>query len=109
MCVWVMFMLLVFLGPLLTMPGTVQAQPKGMAIEGIGYNVNASMAENLKSLSGKKVSVTLDSGKTITGVIKAIGDHLLHVEKIEGREYFDALIRMESIGAIDTRFRTEQR
>ncbi len=85
----------------------VQAQPK--EIEGIGYNVNATLADNLKSLIGKKVYVTLGSGKVLAGNIKAVGGQLVHLEKIEGKEYFDALIRLESISAIDTRFRGEQR
>jgi len=86
-----------------------EAQNKMINIEGVGYNVNASLVDNLKSLIGKVVYISLDSGKTYTGLIKAVGDHLVHVEKLEGKEYFDALISIESIRAIDTRFRDYQR
>jgi small nuclear ribonucleoprotein (snRNP)-like protein len=67
------------------------------------------MAENLKSLSGKKVYVTLDSGETLAGFVKEVGDHLMHLEKLDGKDYFDALIRIENINAINTRFRNIQR
>ncbi len=87
----------------------VHAQPGIVEVEGIGYNVNASMADNLKALTGKKVSITLDSGKTLTGSVKAIGGRLLHMEKLEGKEFFDALVRLESISAVDTRIRGERR
>lgn len=94
---------------LLMMPAEAGAKAKVVAVEGISYNVNASMADNLKSLVGKKVYVTLDSGKTFTGYVKDVGNHLMHLEKLQGKDYFDALIRLENISAIDTRFRDIQR
>jgi small nuclear ribonucleoprotein (snRNP)-like protein len=87
----------------------VVAKPKVVAIEGMSYNVNASLADNLKSLVGKKVAVTIISGKTLSGVVKEVGIHLIHLEKLAGKEYFDALIRIENISAIDTMFRKYQR
>jgi len=87
----------------------VHAQPGIVEVEGVGYNVNASMADNLKALIGKKVSITLDSGKTLTGTVKAVGGQLLHLEKLEGKEFFDALVRLEDISAVYTRFRGERR
>lgn len=85
------------------------AQTKAVPIEGVTYQVNFSMHDNLKSLIGKKVYVTLNSGKTFAGFIKEVGEHLMHLEKLDGKEYFDALIRIEDIGAIDAKFRDIQR
>lgn len=73
--------------------------------ETIKYLVNASISDNLKSLAGKQVYVTLDSGKTFAGFVKEVGDHLLHLEKLQDKDYFDALIKIQNISAIDTRFR----
>ena len=100
----VLFLILFF-----TFPTKVVAKPKVVAIEGISYNVNLSLPDNLKSLIGKKVSVTIVSGKTLTGVVKEVGNHLIHLEKLSGKEHFDALIRIENISAIETRFRMLQR
>ena len=86
-----------------------EAGAKVVAIEGISYNVNSSLADNLKSLIGKKVYVTLDSGKTFSGFVKEVGNHLMHLEKLGGKDHFDALLRIENISAIDTRFRNIQR
>ena len=69
------------------------------------YTVNASMNDNLKTFVGKSVYVTLNSGKSLAGYVKEVGPHLLHLEKLSGKEYFDALIRIDDISAIDTRFR----
>jgi len=79
------------------------------AIEGMRYNVNFSLHDNLKLLMGKKVYVTLSSGKTFAGYIKELGDHLVHLEKLDGKSYFDALVRIEDISAIDAKFRDVQR
>ncbi len=75
----------------------------------MGYKVNAPLAENIKALTGKKVSLTMNSGSTFTGSVKAVGKGLVHLEKLEGKEYFDALIRIDDISAIDARFRDYQR
>ena len=100
---------ILFCGVMLTLPAGVQAQPKVVSVEGVSYNVGSSMEDNLKALAGKKVAVTLASGKTITGMVKEVGGHLVHLEKLEGKEYFDALIRIDNISAIDTKFRGDQR
>ena len=100
---------ILFYVTILMLPTEVEAKTKVVAIEGISYSVNSSLADNLKSLIGKKVYVTLDSGKTFAGSVKEVGNHLMHLEKLDGKDYFDALIRIENISAIDTRFRDFKR
>jgi len=85
------------------------AKTEVVPIKGVAYKVNFSLQDNLKSLIGKKVYVTLNSGKTFAGFIKEVGDHLLHLERLDGKDYFDALMRIEDISAIDTKFRDIQR
>jgi hypothetical protein len=92
-----------------TLPAVVGAKAEVVAIEGMSYNVNSSLADNLKSLIGKKVYVTLDSGKTFAGFIKEVGNHLIHLEKLDGKDFYDALIRIEDISTVDARFRKSQR
>ncbi len=87
----------------------VQAESKVIAVEDVSYSINSSLAENLKSLVGKKVQVSLGSGDTVSGVVKEVGNHLVHLEKLKGKEYFDALIRIKNINAISTRFRKIKR
>lgn len=84
-------------------------KPTIIAIEGAAYNVNWSMEDNLKQFIGKDVYVTLNSGKSFAGFVKDVGKHLVHIEKIVGKDFFDALIRIEDISAIDTKFRDYQR
>ena len=94
---------------LLAIAVETEARQEVIAVEGATYNVNISMAENLKLFVGKTVYISLDSGKVFIGSVKEVGNHLVHLEKLVGKEYFDALIRIESINAIDSRFREIKR
>jgi len=100
---FVILMTVIFSAGFLAMPGKTEAGV--VPLEGIKYDVNFSLEENLKMFVGKKVYITLDSGKTLAGIVKDTGTHLLWLEKLEGKEFFDALIRIDTINAIDTRFR----
>jgi hypothetical protein len=103
--IWAVRVLGLFVGMALVFPLGGEALPKAAADQAVSYNVNASMADNLKSLTDKRVLVTLSSGKSLAGTVKAVGDHLLHLEKLEGKEFFDALILIQDIEAIETRIR----
>ncbi len=93
----------------LMLPGDVQAGRNIVAVEGVSFNANAALADNLNALKGKKVQVSLESGESFTGLIKEVGTQLIHVEKLEGKEFFDALIKVKDISAISTRFRQIKR
>ena len=85
------------------------AGPTIIPVDGVNYTINTTIMENLNRLNGKKVSVTLNGGKIISGKVKSVGEHLVHIEKISGKEFFDALIQIEKIQAIETQFRKYQR
>lgn len=93
----------------LALPAQVEAGAKVVPIEGMSYNVAISLSDNIKSLIGKRVTVTLASGSTFSGFVKEVGDHLVHLEKLDGKDFFDALIQLENISAIEARFRQFQR
>ncbi len=81
-----------------------QAAIKTERVAGVDYNVGHTLAQNLKSLSGKRVTVHLLSGDTLTGSVKAVNDQLLHLEKLERKDFFDALIRIRDVAAVEVRF-----
>jgi small nuclear ribonucleoprotein (snRNP)-like protein len=88
---------------LLVVPARAGAQAK--PIEGVKFEVSQSLNDNLKPFLGKLVYVNLRSGKTYLGSLKAVGDHWIHLEKVAERNFFDALIRIEDISAIEVQFR----
>ena len=74
-------------------------------VEGSKFDTSLSLIENLKNYTGKNVVIHLKSGKTLQGNVKAVGNNLVHLEKLTGKDFFDALIRIEEINAIEARFR----
>ena len=84
----------------------VDAQAKTViALEGAKFDTAVSMADNLKAYVGKDVTVHLRSGKTLQGYVKSVGSGLLHLEKLAGKDFYDALVRIEDISAIEAKFR----
>jgi hypothetical protein len=94
----------ILLAAILLIAPTVQARSV-MPVDSAKFDTVSSMKDNLKACMGKDVVIHLRSGKTFQGNVKAIGDHLIHLEKLAGRDFYDALIRMEDISAVETKFR----
>jgi len=63
------------------------AGSKVLPIEGMKYTINTTLMDNLNALTGKKVTLTLDSGKILTGQIKSVGTHLVHLEKSSEKSF----------------------
>ena len=102
-------MIVLFSFMLLVVSPLSLAGSKVVPVDGVNYTINASMMDNLNNLTGKSVTLTLDGGKTLTGVVRSVGSHLIHLEKIEQKEFFDSLIRIDSIQAIEVQFRKYRR
>lgn len=69
------------------------------------FDVNTSMVDNLAALKGKSVTVTLSTGQPITGTVSDVKGNLLHLSKISQRDYYDALIAIDHIAAIEAKVR----
>jgi hypothetical protein len=83
-----------------------EAEAKSIVpIEGSKFDVSVSMKDNLKLFTGKDVFVHLRSGKTLQGYVKAVGNDFVHLEKLAGRDFYDAFIRIEDISAMEAKFR----
>ena len=84
----------------------VEAEAKSIVpIEGPKFDVSISMKDNLKLFTGKDVFLHLRSGKTLQGYVKAVGNDFIHLEKLAGRDFYDAFIRIEDISAMEAKFR----
>lgn len=66
-------------------------------------NLETTLADNLLAFQGKTVSVTLSSGQTIAGVVKNVKNGNLHLEKLVQKEFFDAIIVIDKISAVEIR------
>jgi hypothetical protein len=53
----------------------------------------------------KRVTVRLESGENMEGFVTKVGDTLVHLSKITGRDFYDAIIRIDKISAVVYRAR----
>ena len=49
---------------------------------------------------GKRVGLVLTTGPELTGVVTALGDHVVHISELSGREFFDAVVLLDRISAV---------
>ena len=54
---------------------------------------------------GKQVTLKLDSGEELGGVVRTVGEHVVHVEKISGKEFFGAVVDLDEVAAVILRVR----
>ena len=68
-------------------------------------NLGISFSENIEAFTGKTVTVTLSSGQAISGIVKDVKNGLLHLEKLSQKDFFDAVIVVDKISAVEVRVR----
>ena len=73
--------------------------------EYVQLNAAIPMADNLIAMKGRTVTVSLTSGQIVTGVVKEVQNNLLHLEKLSQKEFYDSIIRVDLIVAIEVRVR----
>jgi hypothetical protein len=54
---------------------------------------------------GKRISVVLTTGPELAGVVVSVGDKVVHLSELTGREFFDAVVNLEQVGAVIIRVR----
>ena len=71
------------------------------------FDATHTMRDNLKQLqaSGKAAELVLKNGKSYAGKLATVGDNAVVVTEISGREFYDALILIDEIAAIEARVR----
>jgi len=68
--------------------------------EGTDFNANIGIRENLFLNVGKRVAVRITAGDAIEGTIVRVGDQSVQLSKLSGRDYYDAIVRIDRIEAI---------
>lgn len=88
-----------------TLFGLVEAQAEDAPASTL--NVAQGMGDNLRRLAatGKPVEIVLRNGKSYRGKLGGVGDHSVIVAEIQGREFYDALVLLDEIVAVEVRAR----
>ncbi len=94
------FLVAVFiLGLFIALQGVAVAQEKP------GFNPSISLKDNLASNVGKRVSLVISPGESLEGTIEKVGDHFVLVSKLSGKDFYDALVRIDDVKAVVYRAR----
>ncbi|HRY43011.1 MAG TPA: hypothetical protein P5164_03590 [Thermoanaerobaculia bacterium] len=65
-----------------------------------------SMASVLKRLEGKPVRLRMaGSGEEVLGKLQKVGRELAHLSDLSGREFFDAVVRIDQVAAVSVQVR----
>ena len=54
---------------------------------------------------GQRVTLKLNSGDELTGVVRLVGDEVIHLGELTGKEFFDAVIDDDDVSAVIIRVR----
>ncbi len=54
---------------------------------------------------GKRVGVITRSGAEITGTVAKVGEHVVHLSELGGREFFDGVVSLDRLQAVVIRTR----
>ena len=62
-----------------------------------------SVESVLKGQMGSRVVVRLRSGQELTGTVRMVGSRVVHLGTLAGREFFDAVVPLDSVDAVMVR------
>jgi hypothetical protein len=66
-----------------------------------------SIRINLEKFMGERVTLSLTGGGELQGVVSRIGTLMLYITELTGREFFDAIVRLDHISAVTVKMRNK--
>jgi hypothetical protein len=61
---------------------------------------STTMQEVLSERVGKRTILRLRSGEDIDGTVVMVGNSLVHISKLAGKDFYDAVVDISAIGAV---------
>jgi hypothetical protein len=78
-----------------------------VAAAGAADQPGASVRDALAKQAGKAVTLTLRGGQEVAGTVETVGEQAVHVSRLKGREFYDAVVRLDAIDAVVIRAREQ--
>ncbi len=84
------------------------AVPAGSWAEEAAFKLKPgeTMREVLSEHSGKVLALRLESGEEIEGTVTMVGNSLVQISKLTGKEFYDAVVSIDKISAVRMRTRS---
>ncbi len=67
-------------------------------------NTSYSIKQILGLFTGQRVVLKTDAGD-IEGTVTSVGDHVVHISKLSGRDFYDAVVVIDRISSVVFRAR----
>lgn len=84
-------------------PVAAQAAPQEKKMT---FEEQDSMESVLRRFEGKTVRLRLaGSGEELVGKLQKVGKELAHLSELTGREFFDAVVRIDQVSAVSVQVR----
>lgn len=77
------------------------------ADEAYTLKADRNIAAVLGDLAGKTVTLYLRSGEKLTGKLSVTGTRAVQLSSLSGREFYDAVIAVDAIDAVEMRARSQ--
>lgn len=90
--------------------GEAQSQPApqpGPQVSEVQIHSGDTIKSLLERLTGREVTLNLTGGGELTGTVAKVETQLVHIAKLRGKEFYDAVVRLDLISAVTTRVRTK--
>jgi len=65
-----------------------------------------SVKSVLERYVGKRVALVMASGPDLTGTVVKVGERVVHLGELQGREFFDAAVSLDRVTAVVVRVRS---
>jgi hypothetical protein len=66
---------------------------------------SASIKDVLTEYVGKRVGIRLNSNEELEGTVTKVGDSLVHLSKLSGKDFYDAVVLIDRISAVSMKVR----
>jgi hypothetical protein len=66
----------------------------------VNVKESSQIKDVLKDQMGKRVTVKTDSGEAMEGQVVMVGDQLVRLGKLSGKDFFDAFIKIDRISSV---------
>ena len=64
-----------------------------------------TMRDVISGYTGKVLALRLESGEEIEGTVTLVGNSLIHISKLTGKDFYDAVVSIDKISAVRMRMR----
>ncbi len=86
--------------------GASAQQPPAGEERKMVFEEQDSMASVLRRLEGKTVRLrVVGSGEEVVGKLQKVGKELAHLSDLSGREFFDAVVRVDQVASVSVQVR----